>query len=306
MKPPARRAGRLIVLAEDEWRDRERAHRERVGPWVGDRIARRRKGRRHPVDDFLFEYYPYSVAKLLAWHPGHGTALAGEDAARFLQDRHYVRGAEGVQTDLALAGEKIARMRRALEVLRGTAWRPPSHACFGMHEWAMVYGTEPGDVRHAGTRLRLSPAEIRRAVEGVGLRCTHFDAFRFFTDEAAPLNQLTPTRESQPDVEQPGCIHANMDLYKYAMWCAPYLQAELVADCFALARRGRAVDMRASPYDLAALGHAPIRVETPEGRREYVSQQRALAEEGAELRLRLRTAIEALTGERPDAHESRP
>jgi len=286
----------LIVLGEAEWRERERAHAERVAPWTRGRLERRRRGKAHPIDDFLFDYYPYSVAKLLAWHPGHGTALAGPGADRFLDDRHYVRGAEGVWADPSLAGGKRARMQLALEVLEGTASRQPSYACFGMHEWAMVYGTDPGDVRHAGsTPLRLSPAEVRGTVDAVGLRCTHFDACRFFTEEAAPLNQIAPTRELQPHFEQPGCVHANMDLYKYAMWCAPYLASELVADCFALARRAREVDMRASPYDLSGLDRSPIRVETPEGRREYVLHQRALTEEGAGLRMRLIGAIEGLT-----------
>jgi len=289
--PPA-----VVVLGEAEWRERERAHAERVTPWTQGRLARRRRGQAHPIDDFLFDYYPYSVAKLLAWHPGHGTALSGQGAERFLDDRHYVRAAEGIRTDLSLAGGKRARMHLALEVLRGTASRPASYACFGMHEWAMVYGTDPADVRHAGsTPLRLSPDEIRGTVDAVGLRCTHFDACRFFTDQAAPLNQIAPTRELQPHFEQPGCVHANMDLYKYAMWCAPYLAAELVADCFALARRARAVDMRASPYDLKDKDQPPIRVETPEGRREYVLHQRALTEEGAGLRLRLIADIEGLT-----------
>lgn len=283
----------LPLLQEGEWRERERAHRARVAPWIEGRIRRRRRSQSHPVDDFLFEYYPYSTAKLSAWHPGHGTALAGEGAHQFLADRHYVRGAVGVHADLSLAGPKVGRMRLALQVLRGTASRPPSHACFGMHEWAMIYGLEPGDIRHSGVPLRLLPAEIRQTVDSVGLRCTHFDATRFFTDAATPLNRIRPTREQQADLEQSGCVHANMDLYKYAMWCAPYLPAERVADCFALARSAREVDMRASPYDLDAFGYSPIRVETPEGRREYVWHQRELSERGAELRTWM---IGALTG----------
>jgi hypothetical protein len=286
-----------IVLTEEEWCARERAHRERVEPWIEGRLARRRRGLKHPIEDFLFEYYPYSTAKLLAWHPGHGTALSGEGALRFLTDRHYVRGVDGVASDLARAASwKRARWQNALEVLRGTASRPPAYACFGMHEWAMVYGSGPDDVRHGGTALRLSPSEIRHTVDTVGLRCTHFDACRFFTDEAAPLNQnpISPSRALQPELEQPGCVHATMDLYKYAMWCAPYLASELVADCFALARRARTVDMRASPYDLIMLGHEAIRVETAEGRREYVMHQRALSEEAAGLRARLVMAIEGL------------
>jgi hypothetical protein len=45
--------------------------------------------------------------------------------------------------------------------------------------------------------------------------------------------------------------------------------------------------MRASPYDLSRLGLDPIQVETPEGRAEYVRQQRAFAERAGVLRRRL-------------------
>jgi hypothetical protein len=43
----------------------------------------------------------------------------------------------------------------------------------------------------------------------------------------------------------------------------PFAPSELIADCFALAHDIREVDMRASPYDVRALGFAPIPIETP-------------------------------------------
>ena len=52
------------TLLESDWRDREQAHHERVQPWVSPRQGRRSRGQTHPVDDFLFDYYPYSVASL--------------------------------------------------------------------------------------------------------------------------------------------------------------------------------------------------------------------------------------------------
>jgi hypothetical protein len=66
--------------------------------------------------------------------------------------------------------------------------------------------------------------------------------------------------------------------------------SELVADCFALAMRIRELDMRASPYDLSALGYTPVRIETPDGRAEYARLQAAFAAEAAPLRSRLITA----------------
>jgi hypothetical protein len=78
-----------------------------------------------------------------------------------------------------------------------------------------------------------------------------------------------------------------MDLYKWAYKLAPMAPAELVADCFELARDIRVLDMRASPYDLGALGYTPVRIETPEGKRDFAEQQRAFTERAAPLRERL-------------------
>ena len=85
-----------------------------------------------------------------------------------------------------------------------------------------------------------------------------------------------------------------MDLYKWAYKLSPLVPSEVVADCFELAREIRTVDMRASPYDLTDLGYSPIRVETIEGRQEYVLAQRSFAERAAPLRSRLITECEQL------------
>ena len=172
-------------------------------------------------------------------------------------------------------------------LLRATAVRPPQLGCFGMHEWAMVYRLAPDDVRHASWPMRLSGTGTDAVVESHRIACSHFDAFRFFTDDARPRNTLQPTRDDRPDFEQPGCLHAGMDLYKHAYRLSPMVPSDLVADCFALARDIRVLDMRASPYDLSALGYSPVRVETTEGKQEYVAAQREFAERGAPLRARL-------------------
>jgi hypothetical protein len=78
-----------------------------------------------------------------------------------------------------------------------------------------------------------------------------------------------------------------MDLYKWAFKFAPFIPSELIADCFALARDIREIDMRASPYDLAPLGFPPIRIETPEGRTEYEAHQRDFAARSQPLRAQL-------------------
>ena len=280
------------VLSGPQWRARRAAHESRVDGWIAAHRDRRRVGRKHPVEDVLFTYYSSRPRRLRRWHPGAGALLADADPADFGPD-YMVRSA-GVTLDAARIrsrrGEAIAWMR---EVLAGTASRPPQFGCFGMHEWAMVYRQSADELRHADWPLRLTAAETAAVVDANRLRCSHFDAFRFFTPAARPLNVLQPTRSSQAALEQPGCLHANMDLYKWAYKLSPLISSELVADCFALAREIRTVDMQASPYDLTGLGFQPIRVETVEGRAEYVAAQREFADRAAVLRVRLIAAIDA-------------
>jgi hypothetical protein len=150
--------------------------------------------------------------------------------------------------------------------------------------------------------LRLGAAGTDAVVEAHSIRCTHFDAFRFFTPSAAPRNRLQPTRETQPELEQPGCLHAGMDLYKWAYKLSPATPGELVADCFELAADIRVLDMRASPYDLAAHGFDPVPIETPEGKAAYVAAQRGFAERGAVLRGRLLEVCDSLISDAVPSH----
>ena len=94
--------------------------------------------------------------------------------------------------------------------------------------------------------------------------------------------------------EQPGCLHTNMDLYKWAAKAMPWVGSELVWDTFEYAIRCREIDMRASPYDCSSLGLEPIRIETEAGRAAYEQEQRALTEAGKPLRARLIAALQDL------------
>ncbi|MFI6760688.1 3-methyladenine DNA glycosylase [Micromonospora sp. NPDC050417] len=295
----ARTSARTVVLDATTWRARRAAHEHRVDAWLAPHLRRRRDGVRHPVEDFLFTYYSHRPAQLRRWHPGAGVVLAEADPEEFGRD--YLATSAGVTLDTeavrARRGDSIDWVRT---LLRRTAGRPAQFGCFGMHEWAMVYRQTQDEVRHNAWPLRLSPEQTAQTVERNGVRCSHFDAYRFFTAPARPLNLLQPTRESQHDLEQPGCLHGNMDLYKWSYKLSPLVPSELVADAFALAREIRTLDMRASPYDLAALGYPPVAVETPNGRAEYAAAQRGFAERAAPLRDRLLSAVDNALGA-PDA-----
>lgn len=295
------------------WTARRDAHEARVDAWIQPHLARRREAVPHPVEDFLFTYYSQRPAALRRWHPGFGVALAGPQAEEayaglkgyaslpMVEPVETARppGVGPVETSARTVTPEHVRAQRPLlaglhRLLSATAGRPAQLGCFGMHEWAMVYRLGQDDVRHAAWPLRLGSGGTDDVVESHRIACSHFDAFRFFTDDARPRNTLRPGRDDRPDFEQPGCLHAGMDLYKHAFRLTPMVPSELVADCFELARDIRVLDMRASPYDLSALGYSPVRVETPEGKQEYTAAQRAFAERGAPLRQRLIDACERL------------
>jgi hypothetical protein len=266
-----------------------------VAAWADPHLARAARGEKHPVYDFLFSYYSFRASWLRQWHPGPDTLLTGEGAREFLRWPEYRETAGGVIIDPATPTEKrrvsIAWIR---DLLAAMTTRPPAFGCFGLHEWAMVYRQTPDEIRHNAWPLRFPPDELARIVESQPVRCTHFDAFRFFTAPARPLNKLQPERATVTEHEQRGCLHANMDLYKWTFKLAPFTPSELIADCFALARDIREIDMRASPYDIRALGFDPIAIETPEGRMDYERHQRAFAARSEPLRARLLSLCERL------------
>ena len=293
----------MEVLEEARWRARAASHAARVDAFVAPHLARREARVKHPVHDFLFTYYSQRPAQLRRWHPGYGVALAG--APEYAGLKGYVVSTssttgEGRSTTgvVAVSEDYVVSQRPLLEslhrLLTATAGRRPNFGCFGMHEWAMVYRLSADETRHADWPLRLGEAGTDAVVESHRIACSHFDAYRFFTESARPLNTLSPGSRDRPQFEQPACLHAGMDLYKHAFRLTPMVDSDLVADCFELARDIRLLDMRAAPYDLADLGLEPVRVETPSGKAEYAEAQRGFAERGAPLRARLIAECERL------------
>ena len=280
------------MLDEPTWRARAAAHARRLDRFIEPHLARRREGVKHPVHDFLFTYYSQRPAQLRRWHPGYGVALA--DAPEYDGQKGYRDGT--VPESHVAAHTTLVESIHAL--LRATADRPAQLGCLGLHEWAMVHRAD--DTRHDWP-LRLGGPGTDEVLESHRISCSHFDAFRFFTPTARPLNTLSPDSHDRTAYEQPGCLHANMDLYKHAFRLTPLICSELVADEFELAWDIRITDMRAAPYDFSGITldptgelWTPIRIETPEGRGEYVALQRQFSERAAPIRRRLLAECERL------------
>jgi hypothetical protein len=286
---------------ESEWQGEAQSHRDRVDALLGTHPARHRTETGddvvHPVWGFLFTYYSFRPAQLRRWHPGFGVGLAGPAARRYLDYSGYSEIDGVVTVDGRHLDKRRPTVDYVIDLLAATRERPARLNCFGLHEWAMVFSAPPEQIRHAGVPLRLSPADTDTVVRSLPLRCTHYDAFRFFTEPARPLNLTVLDRTTQPEFEQPGCIHAGMDLYKWAYKLSPLIPARLVVDAFELALDFRELDMRASPYDLSDLGFAPITIEDAAGRADYVRAQAALTERAQALRTHLITSCRRLVAD---------
>lgn len=292
---PPEATHRLTVIPEQEHRERAAAHQAEVDRLTEDFLTRRHAGIKHPVEDFLFTYYSHSPGKLSRWHPGVGFALEGAQDTDRASWRHYRSTSAAVTLDVeGFREDRASMIGFARRLLSTTAAAPAQLGCFGLHEWAMVYKSVEHGQRHDQVPLRLGAAGTDEVVEAANIRCTHFDAYRFYTPSARPLNALEPTRESQTQMEQPGCLHANMDLYKWAYKLIPAVSSDLLLECFDLASRIRRLDMRASPYDLSDWGYEPVPIETPAGRAAYARAQKGFAEESQVLRSKLLTVLDRL------------
>lgn len=307
--PPA-----AVVVGRDELAERVRRHQARVHEVT--RVVREAEeaGRSNPIEGFLFTYYRWPRSRLERWFPGVGVVVEGSDPARFAsrgkaprrgrksgpppQPKHYHRvlcrdGVDMVVVDVdSWLADHHRTAKRIHEGLLRIAARPARFGCFGRHEWAMLYRAPQR--LHQDLPLRLSQAEIDAEVESSPVMCSHAEAFRFFTPEAQPLNVVSLRGVDEFEHEQAGCVHAAMDLYRFAFTLAPMVGAELVVECYAHARKARILDMRASPYDVSGFGFSPVCIETPEGRAEYVSQQRELADVTAVLRAQILEVTEVL------------
>ncbi len=321
----------LTTWSEPVWRAHAAQHARRIHTLLepgfvrahqrhGGTISFEALNEKHPVFNFLQRYYHIQglsgVRSLARWSPplsadGGPVRLAGATADDLSSGVLHMRGAtmlpgSGVEYDPRAAfatSERRASLPYSWyrSVLQRVEVAEPNLHCYGLHEWAMQYwpdGAEPppsASYQQESMPLRVDRRVLNEAVELHGVRCTHVDALRFFAPAARAHNAhgAPLPREAQLDLEQPGCVHAQMDLLKMALRLSPWLHADVLAGCAEVAVHARTLDVAASPYDASAWGLAPIAVETAEGRAAYASEQEALMRRAAPVRRRLREAYDA-------------
>jgi hypothetical protein len=272
-------------LSPDEWKEKRSEHRQLIAGMLDDYLEKRSRQQKDPVMDFLFEYYAFRPSHLRRWSPGVGTLLINGGQVDWSFNEMATIGKDCLLDITHFSADRISSLKWILNVLKKSADRKPSFGCFGMHEWAMVY--KANHVRHDYLSLRMEMDELAEFVESRPLLCTHFDAFRFFTEDAKPQNKFELNRGKFPEMEQAGCLHTNMDLYKWSFKMYPWISGDTLRRAFKLAVETRVIDMKASPYDLRHRGLEPIRIETKEGREEYIKEQKAIFEKAKPIRKEL-------------------
>lgn len=280
----------MNILSVEDWTLRAKTHTALVSPIADAFLQRRGYGKKHPVYDFLFTYYNFSPTKLKQWVPSFEEILSINEkgALPCFSDYWFELSNNTLRLNPQRLQDQALSLVAFIEELSNAIMeRTPRFGCFGLHEWAMVYRLSPEKLRHTDYRLRLSPEELACFVESQNLCCTHYDAYRFFTPPAEPLNLFKPTLNTRLQNEQAGCLHANMDIYKWATKLWPWIGSDFIAKAFLVALEGRELDMRASPYELQEEGYLPICIETEHGRKEYQQLQQQYAQKAQGLRQEL-------------------
>ena len=277
----------------------------------------------NPIYNFLHTYYRYSAKNLRYYSPGIDVVMEAKKETSNSGSNSISKSNKKKESYISQLDPKYLHLlnddccsyilpptatidpaspfgwitlSRNRDLLMNTDSRVPFFGCFGYHEWAMLYSgrnqglSQPLPSHQKDVPIRVSQEVIDDVVETMGLRCTHYDAYRFFHPSVQPLNVIHPlTRTNQIEHEQPGCVHTAMDLFKYAYQIYPFISSSLLRACIHVALTARKLDMRASPYDTTNVLYCgpPICVETLEGRNQYQEEQKVLALEAAKVREQL-------------------
>ena len=154
----------------------------------------------HPIYNFFSTYYRHLPSALRTYSPGIGVMVSTESADDYKVDLPK-KGRVAYNDSCVIFDPRSAKfnenqintLKKTLRVLEATSMRPPNFHCYNLHEWAMLYSkSKPFVTQSLPLRKSLSNKIIREVVETLGPTCTHYDAFRFFSEDAKPLNSSLP------------------------------------------------------------------------------------------------------------------
>jgi hypothetical protein len=224
---------------KEEWLQTAKFERNRVNSLL---IPGEYQDRNHPIYNFIFVYFFFNRKILFQYSPGIDVEIESNHDPKELVTINLAPELQPVSShrdNLAVTSieKKLSKkfLQRTLHILKSIQSKTPSFWCFGLHEWAMQYHSTQQTLTlpqknssFQSLPLRVTQEQIESLINPIRheaqssvprLRCTHYDAIRFFTPSSAPLNVVSPspTRSTVDQYDQPGCIHVNMDLFKYVL-----------------------------------------------------------------------------------------
>jgi len=132
-----------LHLSETQWKTVEDSNQHLLEPIVSAHRLRRMKGEKHPIIDFLFDYYHFKPSKLLEWTPGIGVYLKGSKAKDLVVKKGFNENQHGVFIDThTFPADRMDGLNWTIDLLKQSFDRKPQFNCFGLHEWCMTSGTE--------------------------------------------------------------------------------------------------------------------------------------------------------------------
>src|SRR4051812_34938559 len=114
-----------IRLPRETWEPVRAAYLARVRPWAEDRLRRMSRHEKHPVRDFLFEYYSFRPAHLLRWTLGPNVVLEGATAADLGWAEFTAADGGLVLLPAAFTPHRVPYLRWAVQYLEAVRGRPP-------------------------------------------------------------------------------------------------------------------------------------------------------------------------------------
>ena len=252
------------------------------------------RGEAHPVWDFLFSYYSLRPRQLRRWHPGYGVALGGA-SARPLPGPRRLRHArrDGGRHPRASAGSRADTVAFIADLLRATAAsaRPTE-----LLRAARVGDGLPDAPTSATSRFRCGWAP--RAPTRWSSRCRCAAATSTPTGSSPSPPRAAQRRAAEPAVagrhrtagvraRQHGSVQVVLQTRPAGGVGAadglprPRRRCPRARHACQPVRPGRTTDF------------APIAIETPAGRTEYVRRQQDVADRAAPLRAALLSRCDA-------------
>ena len=261
--PPAPAPAGPRVLPADSWRESQTAHEARVDALIRGHLDRARRCRSAPGRGLPLHLLLPAARAAAPLAPGRSGRAAGGRAASGPAWRFH-----RVVDRTASSRVDVARLPRPT---RGTPARarpaPAGRDRVAAGPVRLLRAARVGDglppgrraVRHAGCRCGSGAAGTDAVVESHRIRCSHYDAFRFFTAAGARRG----TRCSRPGTARSrssspaACTRRWTSTSGRTSCCPRRAQSSWWSTPSSSPATIRELDMRASPYDLTALGLRP-------------------------------------------------